>query len=254
MQLLTVIYPYYENPEMLRFQLENWYHYPDEVSIILVDDGSQKHPALETVRSCVFGVPKNLRLLRVKEDIPWNQHGARNLGAKLALTEWLFMSDICRVFESTDMQRLVDSMVGLENKYYKFHGWQVNGPVEIKHYPSDYTGPLESINGLTYQHPNSFLVRKSDYWKAGGYDEDYCGTYGGDGALTKSLEKFLPCETLNIPLFYYDHVFPDAKTNLPRKEGIYREKYFREMERKKRERDLKPKNPIRFEWEEIHLG
>ena len=83
-QTVRMIYPYYENPKMLERQVENWNRYAGELRgalrIILVDDGSTKYPAEPIFKHCKM--PK--KLYRVKEDIPWNQHGARNLGAKVA--------------------------------------------------------------------------------------------------------------------------------------------------------------------------
>jgi hypothetical protein len=42
-------------------------------------------------------------------------------------------------------------------------------------------------SGNLKPHPNTFLLTKSAYWGAGGYDEDYCGTYGGDGPFARWL-------------------------------------------------------------------
>ena len=71
MDTVRLIYPYYENPKMLERQVENWNQYAgelrDHIRIILVDDGSEKHPALPIFRECK--APK--MLFHIIENIPF---------------------------------------------------------------------------------------------------------------------------------------------------------------------------------------
>ena len=46
----TIGYTYYNEPELLRQQLNLWKHYPHQVEIILVDDGSEEFPAYDIVK------------------------------------------------------------------------------------------------------------------------------------------------------------------------------------------------------------
>lgn len=77
---LMLGYPYYDNKVCLERQLQVWTQFPRElarrVEFVLVDDGSPQ-PAM-VAPDC----PMNLTLVRIKEDIPWSQPGARNLGRK----------------------------------------------------------------------------------------------------------------------------------------------------------------------------
>ena len=87
MQACNLVYPYFENPEMLKRQVENWNSYSEEVyeaiRIILVDDNSTKEarPIFEQCRA-----PK--ALLRFMEPALWTMHEARNLGALGGASSW----------------------------------------------------------------------------------------------------------------------------------------------------------------------
>jgi len=233
-----MIYPYYENPQMLQRQVENWNRYAgelrDNVRVLLIDDGSQKHPAEPIFRHCK--IPK--KLYRVKEDIPWNQHGARNLGAQRACTVpenyWLYMSDM-------------DVILTPEAAFDLF-----SRELDPRHY---YTFERTYLPDCTVRktHCNTFLVKHNVFWATGGYDEDYCGTYGGDGPFLRQLNVLAPEEHLyDVLLFGVERdVISDANTDLPRKEGKFGDAYRKKFDEKRRTGDERARNPIRFEWEEV---
>jgi hypothetical protein len=104
-------------------------------------------------------------------------------------------------------------------------------------------------------HCNTFMVKHSIYWAVNGYDEDYCGTYGGDGPFLRQLGNLAPREHHDdVLLFGVERdVVPDANTDLPRKVGEFGDKYRRIFDHKRRTGDERSKNPIRFEWEEVEL-
>lgn len=237
---VRMIYPYYENPQMLERQVENWNRYAGElrgaVRVILVDDGSQKHPAAEIFRRCTL--PK--KLYRVKTDIPWNQHGARNLGARKACKDsenhWLFMSDM-------DVLLTPETATDLFRRQ-----------LDPKHYYTFERTFLPDCSVRKY-HCNTFMVKHSIYWAINGYDEDYCGAYGGDGPFLRQLGVLASRKHLGDVLLYgVDRdVIPDANTELPRKVGVFGERYRKIFDHKRRTGDERSKDPIRFEWEEVLL-
>lgn len=209
MKNLTMIYPYYDNPKMLGIQYANWREYPEDLKldteIIVVDDGSPNSPAADVSRP--EGLPK-LRIYRVLVDIPWHQHGARNLGAKEADAQWLFMSDMDHVLPSPTLRRIFECVNA--TKIYTFarlESWTME--------------PTLRENGDVRLHPNSFCMSKELFWKIGGYDEDYCGLYGTDKlflerAYTVATERHLS----DAPLLRYTReIVSDASTRtLKRKE------------------------------------
>lgn len=184
---LTMIYPYYNAPKMLQAQMVNWDLMPEElvprVLIILVDDGSQEYPALDVVRD--YGTRRfDLRLYRVLVDIPWNQHGAKNLAAMEAPDSWFFISDIDHTLTMGSLRRVFDKQDLDKGCFYTVHRdtayFNDAGEVDFR--------PMLNKDGNPKPHPNTFLLTKRAYWGAGGYDEDYCGTYGGDGPFVRWLK------------------------------------------------------------------
>lgn len=237
---VRMIYPYYENPKMLERQVENWNRYSGELRgalrVILIDDGSTKYPAYDIFKDCK--IPK--KLYRVTEDIPWNQHGARNLGAKVACKPdenfWLYMSDM-------------DILLTPEMANVLFRK-----ELDPKHYYTMERTFLPDCQRRKY-HCNTFMVKHSIYWAVNGYDEDYCGTYGGDGPFLRQINTLAPRVHLDDVLLYgvERDVVPDANTDLPRKEGHFGDEYRRRFNRKRATGDERSKNPIRFKWEKVEL-
>src|SRR5690606_5643815 len=110
---ITLVVPYYRQPQMLARQLDAWGAYSDDVRqrfrFILVDDGSPE-PALPIVRASGLAV----EVYRVLVDIMWNQHGARNLGAQLARDGWLLMIDVDHVLLAENAERLLELAASLD--------------------------------------------------------------------------------------------------------------------------------------------
>lgn len=242
MNIIRMIYPYFDNPQMLERQIENWNRYAgdlrDHLRVIIVDDCSKKYPAKPILEKLNF--PK--RLFRVIDDIPWNQHGARNLGARMACTEeenyWLYMSDMDVILTAEMAYEIATRELDPA-----FH----------------YTFERAFLPDLSRRkvHCNTFLVKHSIYWAVNGYDEDYCGTYGGDGPFLRQLGNLAPNRHLKDVLLFgvETDVIPDANTtSLTRKQGEYGEKYRQKFDAKRRTGDERSKDPVRFKWEQQRFG
>lgn len=236
---VRLIYPYYDNPQMLEKQIENWNRLTGElreaVKIIIVDDCSPNHPAEPIFKECK--APK--ALFRVKDNIRWNQHGARNLGAKVAGGDdmWLYMSDMDIIITPEMLYKLMTKP--LSGKY---------------HYTFDRAFAPDFKKRKW--HCNTFLVKRSVYWHVGGYDEDYCGAYGGDGPFKRQLNVIAPQKHLEdiVLLGYERDVIADANTTEwgeERKGTPDHLEYRRRFEEKRRSSNEKSQNPIRFDWERI---
>lgn len=231
-----LVIPYYENPGMLVRQIAVWNLYAgalrEAVQVILVDDGSPRFPAAEVIAA--YPCKLKLRLWRIAENIPWNQHGARNLGAKVAGEGgWLLMTDI-------DHLLMPDQALCLAEKALD----------PARHY----TFARTSLPELApYKpHPNSFLVTRAAYWEVGGYDEDYCGSYGGDGRFTSQLSALVPEEALHVKLVRVPReVQPDASTTEWPRTGELKDRFRSLFEAKRAAGDEKARNPLRFTWERV---
>ncbi len=250
---ITLILPYYNSAKMLLAQLMNWMMYPKEVLdkllVIIIDDGSPVHPAWQVIQEAgVIGV--NLRLYRVTVDIPWNQHGAKNLGAMEAPDGWMFMSDIDHMLPYASIKGLMERRLD-PSKYYT-----LQRVTAVKKEDGNLKYDLMTdIHGKPKPHPNTFLVTRKMFWATGGYDEDYCGSYGGDGPFVRMLERVsggkVHFQDLDLIRWTRDQI-PDASQQ-PEFRERYKAEYRRRFDEKGRlgTRDGKPSNPIRFPWERL---
>jgi len=176
---LSIVFAYYENPQMLDFQWREIAAYPSsiqsELEVIVVDDGSPLFPAVEVPRP--KGLPA-VSIFRIDQDTPWNQDAARNIGAHEARSPWLLLTDIDHVIPASSLCRIFEGNQ-ITDSYYTLGRVKIHG------------------QGPTHPHPNSYLMTKKLYWDIGGHDEDYAGIYGKDflfrkRALRRSNEVHLP--------------------------------------------------------------
>lgn len=243
MDRIQLIYPYYENPGMLKLQIKNWNSMPwqlkERFKIILVDDGSPNSPAVDVLLDNPLE-DVNLELYRVLEDIPWNQNGAHNLGMNRAADGWCLVTDIDHIVVPSEMNKLFD-LKAATGKYYTFARRQIR---ELQ--VADFK-----------RHPNSWLLTKEMYWKSGGYDEDFAGHYGSDSVFRTALRQAARGVVhLDIHLVVCDeHDLPDANTRHFGKVepgGIRKDsKYHSANDPKlaqKRRHWTKAVDPIRFKW------
>lgn len=238
------IYPYYNNPKMLKMQVENWNRLEgelrDAIRIIIVDDHSKVSPVpiLEHCKAAIH-------CYRLAADWPWNMHECRNIGAKVACKAsenmWLFMSDI-------------DIMITPEMAYT-----MLTKPLDPgKHYTMERVFAPEML--LRKRHPNTFLVKHSVFWQVNGYDLDLApiggGGYGGDNQFVRQMAAIAPNEHMDdVVLVGYgrrersgDPAVPDADTrSLDRDE--WHDRYVQALKRKKKSGDMRSIQPIRTAYQ-----
>lgn len=145
-----------------------------DCELVLVDDGSV--PSLQAVSDAVpkpFGFTLHCTLDRR----PWTQPRARNIGASIARAGKLLFFDIDHIVSEDVLQRC------LAFEGDKLHWTRVPGVLDdCGRIVTDRRTLVE--HGMTDDapsvHANSFLIRRALFAKLGGYDERYCGSYGGD--------------------------------------------------------------------------
>jgi glycosyltransferase involved in cell wall biosynthesis len=214
-KLATILYAYYNNPNMLRRQLHEWIKYDpallDRTDFIVVDDGSMEAPALDVIASerHLIGA-LDLQVFRVMIDRPWGQDAARNVGMRNAQTQWVLMTDIDHVLTHRQYPVMMEfiNRKAVRGNYYM--------PMRRKVLRNEQIVPY-------HPHPNSYLFHRDDFWEMGGYDEDFVGFYGSDGNFRKCAkgyglqEKIV--DSFSLLMFGTDSI-PDANTRtLTRKEG-----------------------------------
>ncbi len=239
---ITQVTPYYNNSRMLQIHLENWAEYPLEVwehfKVIIVDDGSADVHAAEAILSHADPrLKERIRLFRVLEDIPWNQHGARNLGVKMADEGWLWVADMDRIVLYPHMRMAMAAC--LDHRPYVSRG------MDRRKYLSKIDPPKMT---------NQFFVPRHVYWEAGGYDEWYSGTYGGDFEFLEAMEAVSGKMTYLSGVYHFRysrHVVEDATTDLDR--DAYWRPHVQKAQEKKAAGGKMMVKPINFKWEEVRL-
>lgn len=233
---ISLIMPFYENAGMLKVHLNTWRKYRPEVlaamTFIIIDDCSPV-PALPIIaKHAEPHVRRRIRVYRISDNIPWNQHGARNLGAHVCETEHFLMTDMDHLLLADEAKTTV-----------------------ITRWNSRTVRPKRLKAGLIPEsdkrHCNTFLTSKQVFLRSGGYDEDYCGSYGGDGPFLRALGNIAPIEDINdfFMVRFPRDVIPDASTVSLERDKEYRDKYMERMSMKRNNGCMAATNPLRFQWE-----
>jgi predicted glycosyltransferase involved in capsule biosynthesis len=181
---------------------------PSEIEIIIVDDGSSPPIAINTYCD-------NLRVYITGDTRPWTTACARNMGANLSEGEWLLMTDIDHMLSK-------EAIIAAMN----FDGDKMMFPREYAVFDNNSNicqdcDILESygLKGAKIGagcHTNTFAMRRGIFENLGGYDEKFCGKYGGDdvdladryGAL---FRQGLVTRHVMGPKIY---VYPDPKSDI----------------------------------------
>ena len=170
MSKITICLSYYNQTELLKEQILSWKSFPDYLKKIytffIIDDCSKKD-AQEVLKDLDLR-DLDLHIYRVTEDLYCNIAGVRNLGAKECKTEWMIILDMDTFIPSLMSEQLLQIINNpLPNTAYKFNRDIRNDPKMLAKNPSGFK-----------PHPAICLIKKDDYWKIGGCEEDLVGHYG----------------------------------------------------------------------------
>ena len=225
---LSFITTYYNQYPMLQKQIALWESYSDEikeqVQFVVVDDGSEK-----SAHDYVDSDKINLAIYKIKEDIYCNIPGAVNLGAKVCGTDWMFKHDIDHLLSEESVEKMLE-LTSNKNKIYKFYrhnGTEISNPNKIA--------------------PGQFMIRVEDFWKIGGWDEDFCGNYGqNDPAFFWRAKGIIETEER-----YDINMVIDSEGETPEIDRTKREHNMNLFEEKKRTGNWSDEF-LRFEWERVY--
>lgn len=167
---VSIVFPYYDNPEMLAYKLDYYSRYSEamkrSLEIVVVDDASPISPARNVVPDS-YSI--DLSVFRIVRDRPWNQDAARNIGAYEARGEYLLLTDVDHVVPEKTLSGLLAEATP--------------GVVLTMGRKAHFSDASKD------SHVNSYFMSKKTYWDVGGYDEDFWGTYGSDWLFRKRLQK-----------------------------------------------------------------
>lgn len=186
---------------MLERQLQKWQQYPSKLRIIVVDDGSPE-PAKPIIQANASAeLLSRIQLYRILADIPWNREEARNLSAIQTQTPWLIQADIDHVLPCADAHELLNFTPDPKH-WYRFPRWRVGKADETR--KKDALKPDVEF-GAVKPHCDSYLIQKSMYMEAGGYDLAFSGCLGGGSDFLKRLQAVAEPKLLpqNIALHVY---------------------------------------------------
>lgn len=173
---ITHFYCNQQNVSSVYALLERYAGYPadvlDHVHFVVVDDGSPityERPKLNL----------NLTWLKICDDIPWNQSGARNLGALYAQSDNIIMLDMDHEIPVEAMRQLL-KRPSCGKRLYKMYREDPDG-------------------GRIYSgHSNLFFMSRGRFFELFGYDEEFSGHYGAEDFRFVKYHK--ACGTLQTYL------------------------------------------------------
>jgi len=231
MTTLSFITTYYNQYDMLKKQIELWQSYNDDiktrVKFILVDDGSMKRAC--RIEHLTEDDGTDITVYRIKEDIYCNIPGAVNLGAKVCGTDWMFKHDMDHLLPEESVKKMIEltDRTGECFKFYRHNGTEISNPNKIA--------------------PGQFMIRVDDFWKVGGWDEDFCGNYGqNDPAFfwrAKGVVDVMECHDIEMII--------DSAGETPTIDRSKRETNLRLFEEKKKT-DKWSHEFLRFDWKKVY--
>lgn len=183
---VSIIIPVLNSHEIVRRQLLHFQNIgiPNDVEIILVDDGSV--PAIEVDTDLPVTV------IHTNDFREWTWPVARNTGAKMAKGEYFIMVDLDHILTSD----IIDQVRNFKGDHIRF-----NREFAVLDENGNFTQDIETLRkyGLPLDrttkmnpHRNQFAIHKDLYWKMGGFREDRIGLpypQREDGDFAKLWDK-----------------------------------------------------------------
>jgi hypothetical protein len=208
MRELTIVFPHFCNLGMLAEQQRIWADYPSELRarlhVVVVDDCSPKGQRPGPKAITIEGLA-SIRLFRLLKKKRWNWLACRNLGAKVATTEWVLLTDIDHAIPALTLERILDGELDPRN-VYRFS--RVDAPC---------VWPYNLLGCKPYKpHNDTWLLTRDLFFdeRVGGYDERLSGCYGTSGEFRDRLVAVARAQVmLSEPIIRYPReVIADAST------------------------------------------
>lgn len=184
---LSIISPILDSHEIVRRQL---LHYDamnlsdKKAELIIVDDGS--NPPITSERR------NYLRIIYTNDTRPWTEHIARNRGASEAKAEYVLLIDIDYIIPEETIEACLSFTGDRMNFRRRFGILDDNGNLL---YGDDTLKKWELKSKWIRRqyfpgHRSQFLIRKSLFWKLGGYNEALDGVWRRTGGAGEKFWRF----------------------------------------------------------------
>lgn len=162
--------------DQVKSLLEQYATYPadllDRIHFVIVDDGSP----------LPYQIPEvdlNLTWLKITQDIPWNNPGARNLGVTYAKSDKIVLSDIDHEFPVETLCHILNRRE-CGRDFFKIRR-------------------LKKGNVMTHSHANTFVMSRARFMRLWGYDEHLCGHYAHDDVWFVKFQKWHGSRERHLP-------------------------------------------------------
>jgi len=183
-------------------------------NLILVDDGSA--PSISEVVSP--GDKSWLKIIRIQPHTqPWTQPAARNRGAEATKSEFIFFTDIDHIITPEAMTE-ADAFTGDKLRFPRLIGaLDPRGRLITSEPELCALGAKPKDLCKRGEHANTFVIRRDVHVMLGGYDEKFCGKYGGDDTDYSDrygdLHRLGGCRRSDFASNGPIYVFPDPKSD-----------------------------------------
>lgn len=168
---LSYVIPVYfdqEDQESLHELLRKYSEYDpvllDRIQFVIVDDCSPLPVNLPDQ------MDMNILLLRIEEDILWNQGGARNLGVVYGRSDKILATDLDHEFTEETLKHLIN-FPKLDRTIFRFHR-------------------LDREGRFTKSHPNTFFMSRGRFLRFFGVDEEFSGAYGCEDGMFWRWQRY----------------------------------------------------------------
>ena len=193
---LRLNYTYYNSKEIME-RIFNWYAKIDPdgrlFDYTVIDDGSQDIPITEC------DIPDWWTVLRIDEDLGWNNEGARNCLMRDTQNEWNLMMDSDWVITKRCLHRITRELVFLAK--------------DTVYFPGNF-GPKVGRN--------SYLCTKTEFWNRGGYDQCFIGYHGVDYSFLRFNLGYDYSELFWFVRLVEDVVDPNDKNRMEQVKRFHR--------------------------------
>lgn len=228
----TICLSYFNQVDTLKYHLNIWKNFDDVMkeffNFIITDDCSLNK--IEDVLD-LKDLP-SLKIYRVIDDLVCNISGVRNLCAQKCSTDWMLIIDMDTIVNkdmALEIMKIITKYELSNGHAFKFNRKVLNNSSHEKN---------------NKMHPAVCLIKKADYWKVGGCDEDLVGHYGQTDPMFwyRAKDIIKVHEMKHIFLEYND----DGEANINRDT-----KHNRELFNKKKKKKNWSSDYIRFKYLEI---
>ncbi len=171
---VSIVHAVLESHEIVRRQLlhYNMLNLPDEVEVVIVDDGSDV-----PIKFVTDSVKPNFKLsiYETNDKRPWTQPAARNLGAKMARGNYCVFTDIDHIITNKVVEEAMNPRADVirfkrEVAILDGEGRFVQDIAVLKEWGFDRDGFKIAPHG------NSYIFRRQLFFDLGGVDTTYVGT------------------------------------------------------------------------------